>query len=94
MRDVRGEIAQADEAREIGWAHALALGERRKRRTVAADEGGIEPARSDQQLDQPRIGFGWRKWVGPVDQHLDPPPGAPQLYRHREDLRFICRARQ
>src|SRR5215831_14091884 len=84
LDDVRGEIAEADEPREIGWAHALALGQCGKRHTVAVDECGIEPARSDQQLDQPRIGFGGGKWVGPVDQHLDLPPGAPQLYRHRE----------
>jgi hypothetical protein len=31
-----------------------------KRRAVTADECGVEPARSDQQLDQPRIGFGCR----------------------------------
>src|SRR5215472_14325511 len=57
-------------------------------------ECGIEPARSDQQLDQPRIGFGCRKWVGALDQHLDLPPGAPQLCRHREDLGLVRRARQ
>src|SRR5215472_5765608 len=86
LRDVRGEIAQTDEPREIGWAHALALDQCGKRHTVAVDKCGIEPARPDQELDQPRIGFGCRKWVGPVDQHLDLPPRATQLYRHREDL--------
>ena len=47
LGDVRGEIAEADEPREIGWAHALAVGECRKRHTVAADECGVEPARSE-----------------------------------------------
>src|SRR5215470_1732765 len=94
LGDVRGEIAEADEPREIGWAHALALDQCGKRHTVAVDECGIEPARSDQQLDQPRIGFGCRKWVGPLDQHLDLPPGATQLCRHREDLGLVRRARQ
>src|SRR5215467_3417996 len=64
LGDVRGEIAQADEPREIGWAHALALGECGKRRHAAVvDECLVEPARSDQQLDQPRIGFDCRKRV-------------------------------
>ena len=89
LRDVRGEIAEADEPREIRWAHALALDQCGKRHTVAVDECGIEPARSDQQLDQPRIGFGCRKRVGAADQQLDLPPGAAQLYRHREDLGFV-----
>src|SRR6516162_2235078 len=67
LRDVRGEIAEADEPREIGWAHTFALGQCGKRHTVAADKCGVEPPRSDQQLDQPRVGFGCRKWAGPVD---------------------------
>src|SRR6516162_3208286 len=95
LRDVRGKIAEADEPREIGWAHTLALGQCGKRHTVAADECGVEPAGPDQQLDQPRVRFGGRKRVGPVDRHLDLPPGATQLYWQREDLSFIvCRARQ
>src|SRR5690348_17182757 len=32
---------------------------------------------------------GCRKRVGAVDPHLDLPPGAAQLYRHREDLGFV-----
>src|SRR6516162_5211826 len=74
LRDVRSEIAEADEPREIGWAHALALGQCGKRHAVAVDECGIEPARPDHQLDQPRIGFGCHKRVLPVDQHRDLPP--------------------
>src|SRR5215471_6557382 len=89
LRDVRGEIAEADEPREIGWAHTFALGQCGKRHTVAADECGVEPAGPDQQLDQPRVGFGCRKQVGAVDQHLNLLPGPMQLYWHREDLGFI-----
>src|SRR6516162_854720 len=53
-RDVRGEIAEADKPREIGWADAVLLGPCGKRHAVAAGACGIEPARADQQLDQPR----------------------------------------
>src|SRR6516165_3666195 len=89
LRDVRGEIAEADEPREVRWAHALTFGQRAKCPAIAVDECGIDPPRSDQQLDEPRIGFGCRKRVGAVDPHLDLPPGAAQLYRHREDLGFV-----
>src|SRR6516165_3850904 len=89
LRDVWSEIAEADEPREIGRAHALTPGQCGKRHTVAADECGIEPARSDQQFDQPRIGLGCRKWIDALDPHRDLPPGAAQLYRHREDLGFV-----
>ena len=54
----------------------------------------MEPARPDQQFDQPRIGFCCRKRLGPVDQHRNLPPGTAQLYRHREDLGFVRRAWQ
>src|SRR6516164_8106819 len=94
LRDVRGEIAEADEPREVRWAHALALGQRGKWHAIAVDECSIEPARSDQQFDQPRIGFGCRKRVGAVDPHLDLPPAAAPLYRHREGLGFVRRDRQ
>src|SRR6516162_3110919 len=94
LRDVRGEIAEADEPREIGWAHALALGQRGKWHAIAVDECGIEPARSDQQLDEPRIGFGCRRRVGAVDPHLHLPPVAEQHDRHREGLGFVRRDRQ
>jgi hypothetical protein len=55
--DVRGEIAEADEPREIGRAHPFPLGQCGKRHATAAEECDVEPARPDQQLDQPRIGF-------------------------------------
>src|SRR3974377_1897780 len=60
LRDVRGEIAEADEPREVRWAHALALGQRGKWHAIVVDKCGIEPARSDQQLDAPPLGFGCR----------------------------------
>jgi hypothetical protein len=53
--DVRGEIAEADEPREIGRAHPFPLGQCGKRHPIAAHECGIEPVRPDQQLDQPCI---------------------------------------
>ena len=55
--DVRGKIAEADEPREIGWAHPLPLGQCGKRHAIAVGECGIELARPDQQLDESRIGF-------------------------------------
>src|SRR6516165_6175418 len=58
LGDVRSKIVEADEPREIGRAHALALGQCGKRHAVAVEECGIEPARPDHQFDQPRIGFG------------------------------------
>ena len=50
--DIRGEIAEADEPREIGWAHPLPLGQCGKLLAITAHECGIEPARLDQQLDE------------------------------------------
>ena len=82
LRDIRGEIAKADQTREVGWADAFALGQFRKRHAVAAEEGRVEALRSDQQLDQPCIRFGCCKAVGRIDQHLDLTPAAAQLDRH------------
>src|SRR5215471_2478835 len=89
LGDIRGEIAEADKPREIGWAHTLALRECGKRHTAAVDECGIEPARFDQQLDQPRIAFGCRKRVGSLDQHLDFVSTAAQSNRQGQDLSFV-----
>ena len=49
LGDVRGEIAEADEPREVGRAHTLPLGQCGKRQAVAADECGVEAARPDQR---------------------------------------------
>src|SRR6516164_6913536 len=89
LGDVRGEVAEADEPREVGWAHTLPLGQCGKRQAVATDECGVEAARPDQQFDQPRIGFRCRKWIGAIDPHRDLPPGTAQLYRYRQDLGFV-----
>ena len=55
--DIRGEIAEAHEPREVGGAHPFPLGQNGKRYAIAAEECGIELARPDQQLDESRIGF-------------------------------------
>jgi len=74
--DIRGEITEADEPREIGRAHSLPLDQCGKRHAIAVEECGIEPARPDQQLDEACIRFGCGKRVGPRDQHPDRPPRA------------------
>src|SRR6516164_1890368 len=56
--DVRGEIAEADEPREIGRAHPFPLGQCGKRHAVAAHECSVEPARPDQQLDEAGMRLG------------------------------------
>src|SRR5690349_21669832 len=95
LRDVGGEIAEADQPREIRPAHALLLGQCRKGSAGAADEGGVETMRPDQQLDQARVGFGYGTRIVAVDQHPDLPPGAAKPYRHGQDLGFVIRrARQ
>ena len=45
LRDVRYEIAEADEPREVGWADASLFGQYGKWHAVAADECGSEPLR-------------------------------------------------
>src|SRR5580704_101362 len=95
LSDVRREIAEADQPREIRPAHAYLLGQCRKGSAGAADEGGVETMRPLQQLDQPRAGFGYGTRIGAVDHHPDLLPEAAKLYRHGQDLGFvICRARQ
>src|SRR5262245_43403610 len=58
LRDVRGEIAEADQPCEIGPADAFPLGECRKRHTVAADKSCVEPARAGANR---RVGLAVRK---------------------------------
>src|SRR6516162_2821314 len=44
LGDVRGEIAEADEPSEVGWAHPFPLGQCGKRHAVASvEECGMEP---------------------------------------------------
>jgi len=73
----------------------LPLGQCGKRLVVPDHECSVEPARLDQQLDESCIRFCCGKRVGPRDQHRDLPPGAPQPYRHGDNLGFVVRrARQ
>ena len=38
LGDIRGEIAEADEPREVGWAHSFPLGQCGKRHAITAEE--------------------------------------------------------
>ena len=75
-------------AGKIGRAHALALDQCGKRHAVAVDECSIEPARSDQQLDQPRIGFGCGKRVVSCLNRRDaaPIPDRPAAAPRRDSI--------
>ena len=58
FRNVGGKIVEADQLCEIGPAHAFLLGRCCKGHAGADDQCGMEAMRPDQQLDQPRVGFG------------------------------------
>jgi hypothetical protein len=66
LGDVRGEIAEADEPREIGRADAFPFDQCCKGHAVATYKHGIESPRPDQQSNQPRIGFRCGKWIAPI----------------------------
>src|SRR5437762_6180347 len=74
FRNVGGKIAEADQPREIGPAHAFLLGQCSKGHAGAADECGMEAMRPDQQFDQPRVGVrdGTRIVAVPVRAPLPP----------------------
>src|SRR5438067_11761276 len=74
MDDIRREIAEADEAGEVGPADTFPLGECRKGDAFALGECRVEPARPEKQLYQSRIRFGGGKRIGAVDHHCDLPP--------------------
>ena len=57
LGDIRCQIAEADEPSEIGPADTFPLGEYSKGDIFALGEGRVEPARSEQELDQSRIRF-------------------------------------
>jgi hypothetical protein len=84
--DIRREIAEADQPREIGPADTFPLGECGKRNAFAVGECRVELARPEEQLDQSRVGFRRGKPIGAVDHHSDFPPGAAQPYWHRHGL--------
>jgi hypothetical protein len=89
LGDIRREIAEADEPREIGPADPFPLGECGKRNAFALGECRVEPARPEEQLDQSRVRFRRGKRIGAVDHHSDFPPGAAQPYRPGQDLGFV-----
>src|SRR5215471_18510456 len=88
LGDIRCQIAEADEAGEVGPADTLPLGECRKGDAFTLGEGRVEPARPEKQLYQSRIRLRGGKRVGAVDHHPDLPPGAAQLYRYGQKLGF------
>src|SRR5882672_2308871 len=89
LGDIRREIAEADEAGEVGPANTLPPGEWRKGDAFALGECRVEPARHEKQLYQSRIRFGGGKRIGAVDHHSDLPPGAAQPYRYGQKLGFL-----
>ena len=68
FRNVRSEIAEADQPREIRRAHTFPLGDCGKRQAIGVNDFGVEPVRPDQQLDQPRVA------CTPVSRGPDTPP--------------------
>src|SRR5882757_10650828 len=89
LGDIRREIAETDEAREVRPANTFALGECSKGDAFALGERRVEPARPEKQLYQSRIRFRGGKRIGAVDHHSDLPPGAAQPYRYRQKLGFL-----
>src|SRR5215467_12886236 len=45
LRDVRSEVAEADQPREVGWTDTFLLGQCGKRRPAAARKCGVEAVR-------------------------------------------------
>jgi len=88
LGNIRREIAEADEAREVGWTDTLPLGECSKGDAFALDECRVEPARPEKQLYQSRIRFRGGKRIGAVRHYSYLPPGAAQPYRYGQKLGF------
>jgi hypothetical protein len=89
LGDIRREIAEADEAGEVGPADTFLLGKCSKGDAFALGECRVEPARPEKQLYQSRIGFRGGKRIGAVDHHSDLPPGAAQPHRYGQKLGFL-----
>src|SRR5215831_13777588 len=89
LGDIRREIAEADEAGEVGPADTFALGECSKGDAFTLGECRVEPARPEKQLDQSRIRLRGGKPTGAVDHHPYLPPGATQPYRYGQKLGFL-----
>jgi hypothetical protein len=89
LGDIRREIAEANEAREVGAANTFPLGECSKGDAFTLGECRVEPARPENQPYQSRIRFRGGNRSGAVDHHSDLPPGAAQPYRYRQKLGFL-----
>ena len=68
LGDIRREIAETDEAGEVGSADTFPLGECSKGDGFALGERRVEPARPEKQLYQSRIRFRGGKRIGAVDK--------------------------
>ena len=89
LGDVRREIAEADEAGEVGSANTFPLGEYSKGHAFTLGECRVEPARPEKQLYQSRIRFRGGTLIGAVDHHSDLPPGTAQPYRYGQKLGYL-----
>src|ERR1700730_2397164 len=88
LSDIRRQIAEADEPREIGPADPFPLGECGKRKTFALGECRVEAARPEEQLDQSCVRFRGKR-IRPIDHHSDLPPGTAQPHRYGQKLNFV-----
>src|ERR1700730_10473943 len=88
LSDIRREITEADEPREIGPADPFPVGECGKRNTFALGECRVEATRPKEQLDQSRVRFRDKR-IRPVDHHSDLSPGAAQPHRYGQELDFV-----
>jgi len=81
LGDIRREIAETNEAGEVGPADTFPLGECSKGDAFALGERRVEPARPEKQLTNRALGFAVANGSVAVDHHSDLPPGAAQPYR-------------
>src|ERR1700730_6554450 len=88
LGDIRREIAEAQEPREIGPADPFPPGECGKGSAFALGEWRVEPARPEEQPDQSRVGFRGKR-IGAVDHHSDLSPGTAQPHRYGQKLNFV-----
>src|SRR6266404_7576786 len=88
LSDIRREIAETEEAGEVGPADTFPLGECSKGDAFTLGECRVEPARPEKQLYQSRIRFRGGKRIGAVDHHSDLAPGAAQPCRYGQKLGF------
>src|ERR1700736_1999333 len=89
LGDIWREIAEADEAGEVGPANPFPLGECSKGDAFALGKCRVEPVRPEKQLYQSPIRFRGGKRIGAVDHHSDLPPGPAQPYRYGQKLGFL-----